>query len=172
MVAVFLLAYLLPFEALPASGKVSTASVLGWQLGLARAVGAIVFSVIIGLSMHLIFRKEAARHAGSQFVAPEEDQDRPLWQTVLYFAAMIGVLVFANWGRLGEDGIAATIWAAKWYLTGGSLVGLTVMLALWFKRPRISDYGVLMTPGLVIDGQVKFSGKVPDDAKLRAILSE
>ena len=34
---------------------VLTARVLGWQLGVARAVGAIVFSVVIGLLMHLFF---------------------------------------------------------------------------------------------------------------------
>ena len=118
-----------------------TARVLGWQLGLARAVGAIVFSVIIGLSMHAIFRREeSARQARPGFVVPEENRERALWKTVLYFAAMVGVLVFANWGKLGDDGIAATIWKVKWYLAGGSLAALAVMLALWFTRPQLKEW--------------------------------
>lgn len=77
-----------------------TARVLGWELGIARAVGAIVFSVIIGLSMHLIYRKEeAARDTQGGFVTGEDTRERPLWQTSLYFAAMIGILVFANWAK-------------------------------------------------------------------------
>ena len=80
-----------------------TARVLGAELGIARAVGAISFAVVIGLLMRLIFRKEeAARQAEGPVVIPDDAKGRALWQDGLYFAAMIGILVFANWGAAGR----------------------------------------------------------------------
>ncbi|MFH1749007.1 MAG: permease [Planctomycetota bacterium] len=118
-----------------------TARVLGWELGAARAIGAIVFSVIIGLSMHFIYRKEeAARQVAGGFFVQEESDGRGLWQNALYFAAMIGILVFANWGKLDETGVAGAIWSVKWYLTGGFVIALSIMLLSWFKRPELSEW--------------------------------
>ncbi len=75
-----------------------TARILGLELGIARAVGAIAFSVVIGLIMHFIYRKEEIEKANGQMAMPEPEVKRPLWQNALFFAVMIGVLVFANWG--------------------------------------------------------------------------
>jgi uncharacterized membrane protein YraQ (UPF0718 family) len=75
-----------------------TARILGIELGIARAVGAVGFSVIIGLIMHLIYRKEELEKANGQMHMPEPEVARPLWQNAVFFAVMIGVLVFANWG--------------------------------------------------------------------------
>lgn len=77
---------------------VLTARILGLELGIARAVGAILFSVVIGLLMHLIFRKEETEKANGQMGMPEPEVSRPLWKNALYFAAMVGILVFSNWG--------------------------------------------------------------------------
>ncbi|NQT02916.1 MAG: permease [Planctomycetes bacterium] len=79
-----------------------TARVLGLEIGIARAVGAIVFSVVIGLSMHLIYRKEELEKANNQMAMPEPQVNRPLWKNALYFASMVGILVFANWARSGD----------------------------------------------------------------------
>ncbi len=76
-----------------------TARILGIEIGLARAVGAIVFSVVIGLAMHFIFRKEEMAKAEAQVTMPEPEVKRPLWQNAIYFGLMVAVLVFANWGR-------------------------------------------------------------------------
>jgi hypothetical protein len=81
---------------------VLTARVLGLELGIARAVGAISFSIVIGLIMHLIYRKEELAKAGEQLAMPEPEVRRPLWQNALFFAVMIGILVFANWGAPNE----------------------------------------------------------------------
>ena len=81
---------------------VLTARVLGLELGVARAVGAIVFSVVIGLLMHAIYRKEETAKANGQAVMPEPEGGRPLWQAAVYFAAMVAILVFANWGAPRE----------------------------------------------------------------------
>jgi len=79
-----------------------TARVLGLEIGIARAVGAIVFSVVIGLSMHLIYRKEETEKANNQMAMPEPEVKRALWKNALYFASMVGILVFANWARSGD----------------------------------------------------------------------
>ena len=75
-----------------------TARILGMELGIARAVGAIVFSIVIGLIMHFVFRKEEEAKANSQADLPEPEATRPLWQNGVFFAVMVGILVFANWG--------------------------------------------------------------------------
>lgn len=75
-----------------------TARILGLELGIARAVGAIGFSVIIGLAMHFIYRKEELEKANGQMAMPEPEARRPLAHNALFFFVMVGVLVFANWG--------------------------------------------------------------------------
>ncbi len=118
-----------------------TASVLGAELGIARAVGAIVFAVVIGLLMHIIFRKEeAAREHAAGVILPDDGKGRALWQDGLYFAAMVGILVFANWGRPGEEnaGLWTAIYSAKWILTGVFGVILLGSIAAWFKKDELS----------------------------------
>ena len=111
---------------------VLTARVLGVQMGIARAVGAVLFSIIIGVLMHLIFRKEEEAKA-AQATMPDPEQGRPLWQTALYFAAMVGILVFANWGRPAEnEGVWAAIYRFKWTGTTISAAALGLMLIFWF----------------------------------------
>jgi uncharacterized membrane protein YraQ (UPF0718 family) len=112
---------------------VLTARVLGIELGAARAVGAVVFSVLVGLAMHLIFRKEESERAAEQMNMPVPEATRPLWKTVIYFALMIAILVFANWGKSGTDGgFWYGVYAAKWWITGLSALSLAVVLAKWF----------------------------------------
>ena len=79
-----------------------TARILGVELGIARAVGAVLFSLVIGLLMHVIFRKEETAKAETQIAMPEPQVARPLWKNAAYFASMIGILVFANWARSGD----------------------------------------------------------------------
>lgn len=127
------IAFLYSGPAINVLAVVLTASVLGAELGAARAVGAIAFSVLIGLAMHLIYRKEERARAGGTVLIPTEDGARPLWQTASYFAALVGVLVFANWGRpQAASGPWFEIWSAKWTLTGLFGLVLGVMMVLWF----------------------------------------
>jgi len=110
-----------------------TARILGIELGIARAVGAIVFSIVIGLLMHLFFRREELAKAEAMAQMPEVEPPRPLWQSALFFAAMVAVLVFANWGKPDQsEGIWHAIYAAKWILTAISAIALAAMLVLWF----------------------------------------
>jgi hypothetical protein len=122
---------------------IMTARVLGLELGIARAVGAIIFSVVIGFFMHVIFLKEEqARHAEGDFYAGEEEERRPLWKNAFFFAAMIAFLVFANWASPdpGEKGVWAAVFAAKWYLALVALGITLLMLVKWFGRQEISEW--------------------------------
>ncbi|MCC5828558.1 MAG: permease [Phycisphaeraceae bacterium] len=117
---------------------VLTAAVLGPELGIARAIGAVGFSVVIGLAMHMIYRKEEAARARNAAAFSDDDQMRPLWQTALYFAAMIGILVFANWGKpQSESGFWFMIWTNKWLITSafgfmlGIILGAFFMIRWW-----------------------------------------
>ncbi|MCF7875313.1 MAG: permease [Candidatus Omnitrophica bacterium] len=121
---------------------IMTARVLGWELGLARAIGAIIFSVIIGLLMHLIFiKEERARHAAGNFAALEEKESRSLFKNSLYFAGMVGFLVFANWAKPETTtGLWAFIYSIKWYLSAGFLLLVGIMLVRWFRKNEITDW--------------------------------
>jgi uncharacterized membrane protein YraQ (UPF0718 family) len=136
---------------------VLTARVLGPELGIARAVGAVSFSVIIGVLMHLFFLKEEREKADAQVVLPDEGVKRPLWQNTLYFASMVGILVFANWGKpAGDTGAWMTIYEAKWIITSIFAVALTIFLVAWFsvKVWKVASSAVLVTAlALVFPGQ-------------------
>ncbi|MBM4143855.1 MAG: hypothetical protein FJ225_09740 [Lentisphaerae bacterium] len=89
--------------AINALAIVLTARVLGMRLGLARAAGAVIASVVIGLLMHLLFRREeAARAAVAAAAGADAPPDRPLRQNAVFFASMVAVLVFANWAQTGD----------------------------------------------------------------------
>ncbi|MBI2431749.1 MAG: permease [Candidatus Hydrogenedentes bacterium] len=115
---------------------VLTARILGMELGIARAVGAIAFSVIIGLLMHLIFRKEETEKAIAQAGVPVPEVAHPLWQTATYFALMVAILVFANWGKPEYDtGLWYCIYSAKWAITAVCAAVFGVVLTVWFHLP-------------------------------------
>ncbi len=110
-----------------------TARVLGLELGVARAIGAIGFSLIIGLLMQWIFRTDRAEQARVAAALPAPQNPRPLGQTALYFASMIGILVFANWGSPAEPiGLWAAVHSVKWIITSLIAIGLAAILAVWF----------------------------------------
>jgi uncharacterized membrane protein YraQ (UPF0718 family) len=112
---------------------VMTARILGMELGAARAIGAVAFSVIVGLAMHFIFQREEQARAAAAAELPEVEVKRPLWQNVIYFATMVGVLVFANWSKPVEPtGLWAAIYAWKWPVAGACAAGLGISLGLWF----------------------------------------
>ncbi len=111
---------------------VMTAAVLGPQLGLARAIGAISFSILIGLLMHFFFRREEEEKIAAAQV-PTTEPTRPLWKTAGYFFSMVAILVFVNWGKpVEESGLWHSIYSHKWSIT--SLFGLVfaLILVLWF----------------------------------------
>lgn len=119
---------------------VLTASVLGLEIGIARAVGAVVFALLLGLLMHLIFRRSEMERSGQWMTAPATDEGdgRPLWQTATFFGAMVGVLVFANWGAPeATEGVWYGIFAAKWKLTAASGLVLAWALVRWIGMSAV-----------------------------------
>ena len=132
---------------------VLTARVLGPRLGIARAIGAILFAVVVGLLMHWIFRKEEMEKAAAQAVLPEPEVSRPLWKNALYFASMVWVLVFANWGIPEADsGLWHSIWSWKWQLTALGGIALALMLVRWFGARAWPTVLVTMATALVALG--------------------
>jgi uncharacterized membrane protein YraQ (UPF0718 family) len=118
-----------------------TARVLGFELGVARAVGAIVFSIAIGLLMHLIYRREETEKANVQMQMPQPEVTKPLWQNLIYFGSMVGILVFANWAKSqGNTGAWSAIYSAKWIITGVFAVVLFFVLMMWFKKDELSEW--------------------------------
>lgn len=113
-----------------------TARIIGIEMGIARGLGAIVFSVVIGLIMAFIFRKEDQEKARKPVFVPEDEATRPLWQTALFFAVLVGILVFANWAKpVDNEGFWHTVFAAKWWITGLLGLALAVILIAWYRLP-------------------------------------
>ena len=122
---------------------IMTARILGMSLGAARAVGAISFSVVIGILMHLIFRKEETVRAEAQTIMDgmNDTETRPLWKTTLYFASMVGILVFANWAKpTQDDGLWFAIFRVKWILTAMFFAVLAAMLYFWFSKEELAEW--------------------------------
>lgn len=121
-----------------------TARILGFELGVARFVGAVVFSVVIGLVMAFIYRKEEKVRAEEQMNFPDIPETRPLWQTALHFFTLVLILVFANWGNPAEGDTTSFwfyLWSYKWYITG--LFGLVLVYSMIYIL-KLKSWQVLL----------------------------
>lgn len=86
-----------------------TARVLGFRLGVARVVGAIIFGIIIGLIMALIFRKDEEKRTAATMQMPDPPASkRPLWKNALFLGAMILFLIFSDWYNPGDKVVELT----------------------------------------------------------------
>lgn len=105
---------------------VYSARLLGYQLGVARAVGAVTFSVVIGLIMAGIYRRD--QRDGSDLLpsAAMVEEQKKGWKTLVYFAILVGILVSGA--------------SKQWLLTGILLVALFLLLYRWFTRSEITDW--------------------------------
>ncbi len=120
-----------------------TTRILGFEIGIARAVGAIVFSLLIGVIMAAIFKDDDTQQLPKNTNTSTETDARPLSQTVIYFALMVLILVFANWGKPQETtGLWAAIHASKWYVTSGFALLLGIALIKWFRYNLLKMAGV------------------------------
>ncbi|MFC1895813.1 permease [Thermodesulfobacteriota bacterium] len=122
---------------------VLTARILGWKLGLARAVSAVVFAVLTGLVMSFVFRKEDAQRSPGELYLPDEgDRGRSLLQETLYMLTMVLILVFAAFARPAPStsAIWTGVFAAKWYVTMALFIVLFWMLKKWFKKHELISW--------------------------------
>lgn len=109
--------------------------IFGWQLGLARMIGAVLFAIVIGLLMHVIFRKEdEARLADERiFIYQETGEEKSLGQMALYMFSMVGILVFVNWADSdGGSAVWDLIFTYKYWITGAFALLLIFSLIKWF----------------------------------------
>jgi len=119
-----------------------TARILGFELGLARVIWAVSFSVIIGLIMAFIYRKEEKAKEEEQMNLPDVPETRPLWQTSSFFFTLVLILVFANWGSPGEgetSGLWYVVWHYKWVVTGifGLLLAVIMVTVLKLRSWQV-----------------------------------
>ena len=136
-------AFLYSGPAINVMAIVLTARVLGWQLGLARAIGAVFFAVIAGLLMALIFRRDDAnRVQGAVYIPDMHSNSRTLAQDGIYLFTLVFILIFAAFARPapGITGIWAVLFAAKWFITAGLLILLGFMLKSWFTREELISW--------------------------------
>ncbi len=129
-----------------------TARILGPELGIARIVGAVSFSIIIGLLMELFFKNEEG--SKGSLVVLESEESRPLWHTAFHFFVLVAILVFANWGKPGDDtGVWFWLWRSKWWITG--FFGLLYAVSLMFVL-KLDKVPVLLGVGLTAVAALAF----------------
>jgi len=122
---------------------VLTARILGWELGLARALGAVLFAIVTGLLMAYIFRREdALRTTGHLYLPDAEGKSRTLAQDAQFMLALVLILIFAAFAKPadGSVGVWPAIFAAKWYITAGLLIILAFMLKGWFRGDELHTW--------------------------------
>ena len=118
------IAFLYSGPAINVLAIVYSARLLGFDLGAARAIGAVSFSILIGLTMAFLFRHE--KRLGDDLPLMEEIKTRPLWKTTAYFAVLVGILIFGA--------------AKQWLVTGLLLLLLLLLLKLWFKKDELREW--------------------------------
>jgi uncharacterized membrane protein YraQ (UPF0718 family) len=147
------IAFLYSGPAINIMAIVVTAKVLGPELGIARALGAIIFSVVIGAIMHLLYRKEEMARASSNARGfGDGEQGKPLGSVVAFFGAMIAILVFANWAT-ADSVVWMQIYEWKWEITsalGVLLAGLLVLRWQWPARHLLVLVGLVAISALLV----------------------
>ncbi len=126
-----------------------TARILGFELGVARVIGAVSFSIIIGLIMSFIYRKEEKVRADEQLAMPDVEEPRPFWQTALHFFILVAILVFVNWGKPDSaEGFWYFMFASKWFITSIFGIGFALSMAYIIKVKKL--YVILSTLAVII----------------------
>lgn len=116
---------------------IPTARVLGWELGLARTVGAVFFAVVIGLLMAYFCREEEEQKTKSMMdqMPGQPEETRTPYQNLLFFLVLIFILIFAAWSRPEQaTGFWVMVFETKWYLVVVLLAILAFMVLRWFNR--------------------------------------
>ena len=154
------IAFLYSGPAISILSIILTARILGIEMGIARMVGAVLFSVVIGLAMAFIFRKEEKAKQEEQMNIVPPPEKRPMWQTSFHFFTLVLILVFANWGApaASDTGLWYNIFTYKWYITGAlslllcwSLVRILRLRVLWVALGAVATVASVILANLFID---------------------
>ena len=147
------IAFLYSGPAINIMAVVVTAKVLGAEIGIARAVGAILFALVIGTIMHLIYRKEEAQRVVKNTRGfGGDDKGKPMSAIVMFFALMVGVLVFANWAAADSE-VWMQIYAWKWQITAllsAALAGLLIWRWHWPASQLLILAAAVVVAALVV----------------------
>ena len=139
-------AFLYSGPAINVLAMILTARVLGLQLGLARAIGAVLFAVVVGVLMAVLFRREEAERQKSgadpfAAAASAEHGTRAGWQDASFLGVMVAILVFANWGAPNQTvGFFAAIYRMHWFLTAALLIALFWMMSRWYSKDELGQW--------------------------------
>jgi uncharacterized membrane protein YraQ (UPF0718 family) len=139
-------AFLYSGPAINVLAMILTARVLGLQLGLARAIGAVLFAVVVGVLMAVLFRREEAerqKNGADPFAAAAsaEHATRAGWQDASFLGVMVAILVFANWGAPNQAvGFFAAIYRMHWFLTAALLIALFWMMSRWYSKDELGQW--------------------------------
>lgn len=127
-----------------------TARILGLELGIARVIGAVSFSVIIGFIMAFIYRKEEKEKADAQMAIPDMPEERPMWQTATHFFILVAILVFVNWGKPSNttEGFWYFMFANKWFITSIFGIGFALSMIYIIKVKKL--YVILGTIAVIL----------------------
>lgn len=154
------IAFLYSGPAISILSIILTARILGMEMGIARIIGAVLFSVVIGLLMSFIFRKEEKVKKEEQMNIVPPPEKRPMWQTSFHFFTLVLILVFTNWGApaASDTGLWYTIFAYKWYITGAlslllcwSLIRILKLCTLWVLLGAMVTAVSIIPASLFID---------------------
>lgn len=162
------IAFLYSGPAISILSIILTAHILGFEIGLARIIGAVTFAVVIGMIMSFIFRKEERDKEIKQMNIVPPPEKRPLWHTAVFFFTLVGILVFANWGAPSaiDDGVWTAIYGAKWWITSALAIALCVILVkvLHLRARWIILGAIIVTASAII------SNLTIPDAKLAPLI--
>ncbi|MBZ4655170.1 MAG: permease [Peptococcaceae bacterium] len=118
-----------------------TARILGWELGVARAVGAVLFAVVIGLIMALLYGKEDAGREGLVIGDAGDEERRTGWQNLIYFANLVFILIFAAWAKpQSPEGFWYSVYKIHWPVTFVLLAILAYILMHWFQKEELCQW--------------------------------
>ncbi len=127
------IAFLYSGPAINVLAIILSGKILGIELAAARAIGAVIFAIVIGLIMAYIYRKEELQKINAAADLPEPETNRTLLQTVIYFGLMLAVLIFANWAAPDtQEGFFYLVWKSKWLITSIAAILFAVVLYFWY----------------------------------------
>lgn len=137
-----------------------TARILGLELGIARVIGAVSFSVIIGLIMSFTYRKEEKEKEAAQLAMPDVEELRPIWQTALHFFILVAILVFVNWGKPTDttEGFWYFMFANKWFITAMFGFGFALSMIFIIKVKKL--FVILGTSAVIISSIIFYSNPI------------
>lgn len=115
-----------------------TARVLGLGIGIARAVCAVLMSVVIGLTMASIFErgieiKEKKVMGATAAINSNPNDERPWYITFIFFSLLVAILL------AGASGLISWVvkLASLYFLT----IALCVILIFYYSRDEVKEWG-------------------------------